>query len=228
MTGSALSRSAAQSAVPGWRLLLGALHLHVDLDTFPAALDFVTRVGKLALPYSEPPSIDIRGSRVHLALTTPSLGGVTERDVLLANEISALLVYLGHVPDHGRLTAVEIAVDALDRTAVAPFWAAVLGYVADGEAALADPSRLLPGVWFQQMDEPRPQRNRLHLDVTVPRRAGLLGARGRRGERGLRQHVAGPGLTGRGRSTPAAETRRAWFARCDSAHIPGRRWSQEP
>ena len=185
MTGSALSRSAAQSAVPGWRLLLGALHLHVDLDTFPAALDFVTRVGKLALPYSEPPSIDIRGSRVHLALTTPSLGGVTERDVLLANEISALLVYLGHVPDHGRLTAVEIAVDALDRTAVAPFWAAVLGYVADGEAALADPSRLLPGVWFQQMDEPRPQRNRLHLDVTVPhdeaprRVAAALAAGGR-------------------------------------------------
>jgi len=22
-------------------------------------------------------------------------------------------------------------------------------------------------VWFQQMDEPRPQRNRIHLDVTV-------------------------------------------------------------
>jgi len=23
-------------------------------------------------------------------------------------------------------------------------------------------------VWFQQMDEPRPQRNRIHLDVAVP------------------------------------------------------------
>ena len=22
--------------------------------------------------------------------------------------------------------------------------------------------------WFQQMDEPRPQRNRIHVDVTVP------------------------------------------------------------
>ena len=25
-----------------------------------------------------------------------------------------------------------------------------------------------PAFWFQQMDEPRPQRNRIHIDVTVP------------------------------------------------------------
>jgi 4a-hydroxytetrahydrobiopterin dehydratase len=25
-----------------------------------------------------------------------------------------------------------------------------------------------PTIWFQQMDEPRPQRNRIHFDVVVP------------------------------------------------------------
>src|SRR5665647_3764122 len=68
----------------------------------------------------------------------------------------------------------EIAVDALDIPAVRPFWKAVLGYdddlpqAGDPEPALIDREGIGPAVWFQQMDAPRPQRNRIHLDVTVP------------------------------------------------------------
>ena len=36
-------------------------------------------------------------------------------------------------------------------------------------AALIDPSGRGPVLWFQQMDSPRPQRNRLHIDIDVPR-----------------------------------------------------------
>ena len=35
------------------------------------------------------------------------------------------------------------------------------------EAAIVDPRGQLPAIWFQQMDAPRPQRNRVHFDVTV-------------------------------------------------------------
>jgi len=62
----------------------------------------------------------------------------------------------------------EVAIDAMDIAAVRPFWRALLGYVDDGDDALADPDRVGPAFWFQQMDAPRPQRNRIHLDVTVP------------------------------------------------------------
>ena len=34
--------------------------------------------------------------------------------------------------------------------------------------SIHDPGGVGPGFWFQQMDEPRPQRNRIHLDVIVP------------------------------------------------------------
>jgi 4a-hydroxytetrahydrobiopterin dehydratase len=34
--------------------------------------------------------------------------------------------------------------------------------------ALLDPVRVSPAFWFQQMDEARPQRNRIHVDVAVP------------------------------------------------------------
>jgi 4a-hydroxytetrahydrobiopterin dehydratase len=33
---------------------------------------------------------------------------------------------------------------------------------------LIDPTSQGPTIWFQQMDRPRPQRNRIHLDLTVP------------------------------------------------------------
>jgi 4a-hydroxytetrahydrobiopterin dehydratase len=66
----------------------------------------------------------------------------------------------------------ELAIDALDIPAVLPFWRAVLGYsdepAPDGPpTAIVDPAGQLPAVWFQQMDAPRPQRNRIHFDVTV-------------------------------------------------------------
>ena len=67
----------------------------------------------------------------------------------------------------------EIAVDALDIAAVRPFWKAMLGYTDerpgddDPGGGLADPAGQLPTVWFQQMDEPRPQRNRIHFDLHV-------------------------------------------------------------
>ncbi len=70
----------------------------------------------------------------------------------------------------GDAQELEIAIDALDIAAVLPFWAAVLAMVRQpgDDQALVDPAGRLPAVWFQQMDAARPQRNRIHLDITVP------------------------------------------------------------
>ena len=67
----------------------------------------------------------------------------------------------------------EIGIDALDAAAIRPFWQAVLGYVDEpGRSGpwdgLIDPLGQGPAVWFQEMDAPRPQRNRIHFDVSVP------------------------------------------------------------
>jgi 4a-hydroxytetrahydrobiopterin dehydratase len=37
-----------------------------------------------------------------------------------------------------------------------------------GAEDLLDPHRRGPALWFQQMDVPRPQRNRIHVDISVP------------------------------------------------------------
>jgi 4a-hydroxytetrahydrobiopterin dehydratase len=67
----------------------------------------------------------------------------------------------------------EIAIDALDIALVRPFWKALLAYTDEAWApapgdGLVDPLGQGPAIWFQQMDKPRPQRNRIHLDICVP------------------------------------------------------------
>ncbi|MCA0181431.1 MAG: 4a-hydroxytetrahydrobiopterin dehydratase [Actinobacteria bacterium] len=161
-----LARQIASDAAPGWRLALQRLHLHVPTGNFATGLDLVDAIGALAEAADHHPDIDLRYGSVHIALSSHDAGGITDRDIALAGQIDALLAERGLTPSHEDVTVVEIAIDALDIDAIRPFWAAVLGWPDDADE-LVDPATSGPTVWFQQMDQPQPQRNRIHLDVTV-------------------------------------------------------------
>ena len=172
-----LSRADVSEAVDRrhWRLLLNRLHTTVLSGTFVRGLELVSRIAEAAERAGHHPDVDLRYPVVHVSLVSHDVNRVTERDLSLAAEISALIDEAGLTAEPRAPQALEIAVDALDIAVVVPFWRAVLGYadepVPPGEEwspALVDPSGLNPSVWFQQMDSPRPQRNRVHLDVTVP------------------------------------------------------------
>lgn len=157
-----------------WRVVLGRVHGTFLTGSFTRGLELVQRITDVAERLNHHPDVDLRYPTVHVSTTSHDVGGLTERDVALANEISAVLDAMAVDADPSAPQAVEIAIDALDIAAVVPFWQAVLGYdlekVAgeDPSPALVDPAGIGPAVWFQQMDEPRPQRNRIHLDVSVP------------------------------------------------------------
>jgi len=72
--------------------------------------------------------------------------------------------------DPSVLRNIQVTIDALVIPQVMPFWQLVLGYLyrADTDEDLIDPLGRGPSFWFQQMDAPRPQRNRVHVDVGVP------------------------------------------------------------
>lgn len=181
--------SAEQIAtLPGlddWRFVLGTLRGDFQAGSYPAAAALVVAITEAAESADHHPDIDIRyPGRVRVVLTTHATGGVTELDVALARDISRLAAAAGAIPqpEHGQ--ALEIAIDTMDADRIRPFWAAVLGYrVVDG--ALVDPLRAGPAVWFQQMTAPRTDRDRFHLDVSVPhdqaeaRVAAALAAGGR-------------------------------------------------
>ena len=124
--------------------------------------------------------MDLRPDRVDLALQSPATAAVTRQDVVLARQISAALARAGElasadvgIPASRSVQVLEVAIDAMNIAAIRPFWKAVLGYRdytsdAGPEGALIDPLWQGPAIWFQQMDAPRTQRNRIHFDVSVP------------------------------------------------------------
>lgn len=125
------------------------------------------RVGVLAGAANHHPDVDLRPDGVVVRVQSHDVDGLSERDVSLAREVSAAAADLGLAADPAAVQEVELTVDAADREQVMPFWGVVLGHSRSGED-LHDPHGRWPGLWFQAMDEPRPLRNRLHLDVFVP------------------------------------------------------------
>jgi 4a-hydroxytetrahydrobiopterin dehydratase len=108
--------------------------------------------------------VDPRPDRVDLILAA-DLALAERISAALAERISAAVPAPG--PRGRSVQLLEIGIDALDIPAVMPFWRAVLAYVGE-DGDLADPVGQGPAIWFQQMTEPRPQRNRIHFDVSVP------------------------------------------------------------
>ena len=151
-----------------WRVLLRTLQASFRTGSMAKGLDFAARIGVAADAANHHPDLTITYPRVHVLLTTHDAGGLTARDVDLARTISGIAVELGVEAEPGAVTQLEVAIDALDIPAVKPFWEAVLGFETDGDIDLLDPYGRAPAFWFQQMDAPRPQRNRIHLDVSVP------------------------------------------------------------
>ncbi|MFA9446857.1 VOC family protein [Egicoccus sp. AB-alg6-2] len=159
---------AALDDLRDWRVLLGAIHAEFRAGSFSAAAALAASIAEAADAADHHPDLDLRyPDRLRVSLVSHAAGTLTDRDVALARHVNALADDAGASPGPADLQALEIALDTMDADRIRPFWAAVLGYV-DDRGALVDPLRLGPALWFQQMDQPRTQRNRFHLDVTVP------------------------------------------------------------
>jgi len=174
-----LSRQEASDAVTGlgWRLVLGELRTQVLTGSLPLAADVAGRAA--AVPGAQGHlRMDVRAGRVVFSLQAAEAGSVTARDVDLAHQISAVAAEFRLTTQTGAdgprsVQVLEIGIDAMEIAAIRPFWQAVMGYADEPgrsgpEDGLVDPAGQGPAIWFQQMDAPRPQRNRIHLDVSVP------------------------------------------------------------
>ncbi len=81
----------ALSRLPGWELDGDALTRTAKLPSFPAAIGVVDRVAEIAEERNHHPDIDIRWRTLTFRCSTHSEGGVTDKDVELAGQISAVL-----------------------------------------------------------------------------------------------------------------------------------------
>jgi 4a-hydroxytetrahydrobiopterin dehydratase len=150
-----------------WRVVRDDASTRFRTGSFAAGIALVNAIGRLADDAKHHPDVDLRSDGVTVRLRTQSMGGLSEREVELARQISEAARELGVPVDLTDLQIVQVAIDALVIPDVLPFWRAVLGYREVGDEDLIDPHFQGPPFWFQQMDVPRPQRNRIHIDVYV-------------------------------------------------------------
>jgi 4a-hydroxytetrahydrobiopterin dehydratase len=157
----------ADAGLADWEYVLGQLEARFETGGFATGLALVNQIGAAAEEANHHPDITLTYPVVHVRLVSHDAGGITERDLDLARTISDLASASGVRPTPEKLSRIEIALDTLDRPAVGPFWAAVLGYDAD-EYEVTDPDARGVTLWFQDTDADDEGRQRFHLDVTVP------------------------------------------------------------
>ncbi len=167
----------------GWRYILGTLATSVRAGSVAEAAAVVSTAAAACGADADGHFwAGVRADRALLTLQDLESGYPTQLDLDLATRISSAVAALGlaTVPEVASeseaaraVQLIEVGLDALDIPAVRPFWKAILGYVDEPGRhgptdPLVDPYRHGPALWFQQMDVARTQRNRIHLDISVP------------------------------------------------------------
>jgi 4a-hydroxytetrahydrobiopterin dehydratase len=151
----------------GWKVLAYAACTRFRTGSLGEGIELARAITGLAEASGRHPDVDLRSGGVSVRLRVNEKGELNEDDVALAGQISAAARELGIPVDLDGVQSYQIAIDALDIPGLMPFWEAVLGYVQIGDI-LIDPRFEGPVFWFQQMDVPRPQRNRIHIDLYLP------------------------------------------------------------
>lgn len=77
-------------ALHGWKYEAGALVREYSFADFNQAFAFVARLAMIAEKAGHHPDIDIRYNKVRVALVSHDAGGVTGRDIGMAEQIGKL------------------------------------------------------------------------------------------------------------------------------------------
>ncbi|MFG3118939.1 VOC family protein [Streptomyces sp. NPDC048197] len=155
-----------------WRVLSEGACAYFRTGSLAVGARLVQAISELSGVGAGHPDVDVRydGVTVRLITLTDDFYGLSERDVQLARQVSAVAHTLNIPADPSAVQTVQVTIDALAGPDVVRFWRALLGYAdrANSPEDLIDPERRGAPFYFQQMDTPRPQRNRMHVDVWVP------------------------------------------------------------
>lgn len=189
--GLTASQFRAAEGVEDWPVLSDGATAFFRTGSFSASTRLVDAIGELAAVADHPPRVDIRhdGVTVRLITIAADYYGMSQRDVELARQISAVARDQGAVSDRTSVQSFLVVPGAPVTAAVTPFWRAVLGYEQRGDSPdddIVDPHDRGPSFWFETMHEPRADGGgAIHIAVWLPyeqaeaRVAAALAAGGR-------------------------------------------------
>jgi 4a-hydroxytetrahydrobiopterin dehydratase len=128
--------------------------------------------------------LTIRDAHLTVRLTR-DLWQLESRHIELARAVSASARAHGAVADRATTQEVQLAISAKPEAQDVGFWRAVLGYAPMAEDNAVDPLGHGSTVWMQELDDTKPLRHAMHVDVSVAhehaeaRLAAALAAGGR-------------------------------------------------
>jgi 4a-hydroxytetrahydrobiopterin dehydratase len=189
--GITLRQFRESEGVEDWRVLSEGACAFFRTESFAASAKLVEGISQLPDLDGHQPEIDVRhdGLTVRLITITDDWYGMSQRDVELARQISAVAREQAVPADPSAVQTLLVIPGAPVTSEVMPFWRAVLGYEPRADSPdedLVDPHGLGPSFWFESMDEPRPGGGgAIHIAIWVPyeqaeaRVAAALAAGGR-------------------------------------------------
>ena len=146
---------------PDWRLLDGVATAWFEAPSLSEGAALAGRIVEL----SPEAAVDLRASGVRVRLDEHT------------EAVSAAARELGLAANPAVLQDLSIVLESADPSTVTQFWQSALDYASAVDGDLTDPLRRDPALRIRRSAEPRPLRNRIHLDVVRPgaavERAGL-------------------------------------------------------
>src|SRR3954469_2204342 len=149
------------STVPGmteigtdWRVLDGVPTAWFDA---PSLIEGAALAGRI-VELSPEIIVDLRATGVRVRLDSDEH----------AEAVSAAARDLGLAANPAALQQLSVVLESANPSVVRRFWQRVLDYVPGQGGGLADPLRRDPQIRIRPSTEPRPLRNRVHLDVVRP------------------------------------------------------------
>ncbi|HEU5486719.1 MAG TPA: VOC family protein [Microlunatus sp.] len=137
-----------------WRVLDGVATAWFDASSLAAGAALAGHIAEL----SDEILLDLRPTGIRVRLDSG------ER----AEAVSAAARDLGLVANPAVLQLLSVVIESTNPSVVRQFWQRALDYAPGAEGGLADPLRRDPSIRIRQSTEPRPLRNRIHLDVVRP------------------------------------------------------------
>ncbi len=137
-----------------WRVIDGTSAAWFDA---PSLVEGAALAGRIA-DLSAEIVVDLRATGVHVRLDSDGR----------AEAVSAAARDLGLAANPAALQHLSVVLESANPPEVRRFWQRVLDYTPDEDGGLADPLRRDPAIRIRQSTEPRPLRNRIHLDVVRP------------------------------------------------------------
>jgi 4a-hydroxytetrahydrobiopterin dehydratase len=158
----------AAQAVEDWAVLHGGATAVFRVGSLGEAARLAEAVAKV-------PGLEGSGALLTMAdasLTvrlTRDLWQLEPRHLELAWAVSAVARAHGAVADRAAVQEVQLAIAAKRDAIDVGFWRAVLGYVPMADDNAVDPLGHGSTVWMQELDEAKPLRHAMHIDVSVAR-----------------------------------------------------------